>query len=641
LQNTKKINKMRTKDAKKQQTIANIFVALFVFFTLGGCEKREIPELEKPGFPNTGNIFLDDFTPDLAYGAFGSSDVLAFQVDRNTTYNNSSQSMRFDVPDANSPRGSYAGGVFLSKVGRNLSGYNCLSFYIKATQGAGIGSLGFGNDFGPLKYVVTLSDYPVNTAWKKVIIPIPDPSRLTAEKGLFYYAAGPQMDKAFTFWIDELKFEKRTDLGIPVNKMLGGRDTTISDAAFGDKIAINQFSSEVSLPTGINQSISVSAAYFSFVSSNPSVASVDENGVVTIKDSTGSATITARVGNTEAKGSLTINFAGSDLRPGVKAATPSQATGNVISVYSDAYQEPTGVVLNPYWLGSTTQSNEIKVQGDNVVRYFNMNYVAMVLGSNVNANDMDSFHLDFWTPENVAGRSFKIELVDFGANGVFGGGDDRTAVLNYSALATKQWVSIDVPLSGFSGPRPQGNLAQVVFSSTPNNSLTNIFVDNVYLYKKPGLPAVPTTAAPSPSYPSANVISLFSEAYSNVAGTNLNPNWGQATVVTQPQIAGNNTLLYSGLNYQGLQIGSNQDVSGMQYLHLDYYSANSTSMKIFLISPGPVEMPYTLAVPTASGWNSVDIPLSAFSPVALNNVFQLKFEGNGTIYLDNILFRKD
>jgi hypothetical protein len=52
-------------------------------------------------------------------------------------------------------------------------------------------------------------------------------------------------------------------------------------------------------------------------------------------------------------------------------------------------------------------------------------------------------------------------------------------------------------------------------------------------------------------------------------------------------------------------------------------------------------MPYTLAVPTASGWNSVDIPLSAFSPVALNNVFQLKFEGNGTIYLDNILFRKD
>jgi hypothetical protein len=44
-------------------------------------------------------------------------------------------------------------------------------------------------------------------------------------------------------------------------------------------------------------------------------------------------------------------------------------------------------------------------------------------------------------------------------------------------------------------------------------------------------------------------------------------------------------------------------------------------------------------VPT-SGWSSIDIPLSAFAPVDLNNVFQIKVEGNGDIYFDNILFRK-
>jgi hypothetical protein len=48
----------------------------------------------------------------------------------------------------------------------------------------------------------------------------------------------------------------------------------------------------------------------------------------------------------------------------------------------------------------------------------------------------------------------------------------------------------------------------------------------------------------------------------------------------------------------------------------------------------------TLNVPTSSGWNSIDIPMSSFAPVNLSSVFQLKFEGNGTIYLDNILFRK-
>jgi hypothetical protein len=158
---------------------------------------------------------------------------------------------------------------------------------------------------------------------------------------------------------------------------------------------------------------------------------------------------------------------------------------------------------------------------------------------------------------------------------------------------------------------------------------------------------VPVTAAPVPTYPAADVISIFSDSYTNVAGSDLNPNWGQATAVSQTSIGGNNTLVYSNLNYQGLQFGSNQNVSGKQFLHLDFYSATSSTLSVFLISPpgsaggqAPFEKPFSLAVPTTAGWNSVDIPLSQFTPqVALNNVFQLKFEGNGTIYLDNILFR--
>ena len=78
----------------------------------------------------------------------------------------------------------------------------------------------------------------------------------------------------------------------------------------------------------------------------------------------------------------------------------------------------------------------------------------------------------------------------------------------------------------------------------------------------------------------------------------------------------------------------------MTFLHLDFWTANSTVLNVFLISPGPAEKPYALTVPT-SGWTSIDIPLTAFSPtVDLNNVFQFKFEGNGDIYFDNILFHK-
>jgi hypothetical protein len=104
-------------------------------------------------------------------------------------------------------------------------------------------------------------------------------------------------------------------------------------------------------------------------------------------------------------------------------------------------------------------------------------------------------------------------------------------------------------------------------------------------------------------------------------------------------VAGNNTLKYAGLNYQGIQLASSQNVSAMGFLHIDFWSATSTSLKVFLISTGPVETPYSLTVPT-SGWSSVDIPLSSFAPVDLADVIQFKFEGNGDIFIDNILFHK-
>jgi hypothetical protein len=139
--------------------------------------------------------------------------------------------------------------------------------------------------------------------------------------------------------------------------------------------------------------------------------------------------------------------------------------------------------------------------------------------------------------------------------------------------------------------------------------------------------------------PAADVIAVFSDAYSVIPGTDLNPNWGQATAVSQIQIEGNNTMKYTGLNYQGIQLGSAQNVSDRTHLHLDFWSANSTNLMVFLISTGPVETSYTLTVPT-DGWTSLEIPLSAFAPVDMGDVIQLKFEGNGDIYLDNIYFHK-
>jgi hypothetical protein len=293
---------------------------------------------------------------------------------------------------------------------------------------------------------------------------------------------------------------------------------------------------------------------------------------------------------------------------------------------------------NTHWLYSTAENQDIQINGDDVIRYRNLNFVGIEFSSQtIDASAMASFHIDLWTPDTTVNKTFKVMLIDFGPNGVFGGGDDSNSEVTIGSppLATQNWVSLNIPLSSFTGLLSKSHLAQLVLSG----DLPTVYIDNVYFYNNGTTPTEPTTPAPVPTFSAANVLSVFSDSYTNIAGTDLNPNWGQATVVSQVPITGNNTLKYQGLNYQGIQLGSSQNVSGMSFLHLDFWSANSISLNVFLISTGPVEKSYLLPVPS-SGWAGVDIPLSSFSPVDLADVIQFKFVGNGDIFIDNIFFHK-
>ena len=62
---------------------------------------------------------------------------------------------------------------------------------------------------------------------------------------------------------------------------------------------------------------------------------------------------------------------------------------------------------------------------------------------------------------------------------------------------------------------------------------------------------------------------------------------------------------------------------------------------MYLISPGPKEKPFDISVSTDS-WKTVKIPLSTYSDVVkLDEVFQLKVVGDGTLYLDNMYFGRE
>jgi len=162
-----------------------------------------------------------------------------------------------------------------------------------------------------------------------------------------------------------------------------------------------------------------------------------------------------------------------------------------------------------------------------------------------------------------------------------------------------------------------------------------------------GYAQMPTADAPTPPVRAAvDFISIFGDsgAYTNLGGVNLNPNWGQSGFGVANTAfnlgSGNLMLQYANHNYQGIDwSGTPQNVSGMEFVHVDVWT-NSTNLGVSLISPGAENAFVITSLPGA--WQSIDIPMSAFTAPNLNNIIQFKFDGGtgGTIYLDNLYFWK-
>lgn len=158
----------------------------------------------------------------------------------------------------------------------------------------------------------------------------------------------------------------------------------------------------------------------------------------------------------------------------------------------------------------------------------------------------------------------------------------------------------------------------------------------------------PTTNAPTPSQLAANVISVYSNAYTNIA-TNYNPGWGQSGTVNTAFEAvagsGNTIMVYSNFNYQGTDVATT-NAAAMEYLHIDIWTSTATNVKVSPINNGSGASEFLVNVPLVNGgWSSVDLPKSAFTGMTWDSVFQMKFDGQGgttpsTIYLDNIYFWK-
>jgi hypothetical protein len=213
-----------------------------------------------------------------------------------------------------------------------------------------------------------------------------------------------------------------------------------------------------------------------------------------------------------------------------------------------------------------------------------------------------------------------------------------------------QWEELSFDFSASEGITYDQIVIFPDFSVRPATNV--IYFDNIAFSAQPGL-VMPDAAAPAPTLAQDAVISMFSNAYTNVPVNTWLTGWSQASL-TDIQIEGNDTKRYADLDFAGIEtVGANLiDASAMQYFHMDIWSPNVTTFRIKLVDFGSdgnyaggddSEHELVFTGIENNTWISYNLPLSDFTSLASrSHLAQLIISGlpvgSGVVYVDNVYY---
>jgi hypothetical protein len=169
---------------------------------------------------------------------------------------------------------------------------------------------------------------------------------------------------------------------------------------------------------------------------------------------------------------------------------------------------------------------------------------------------------------------------------------------------------------------------------------------------------VPTAGAPAPTEAATDVISLYSDAYTNRPITTLGTDWSNSNAgprLTTVTLGEDDVLKFSDLLFAGIEfVEANLiDASAMTHFHVDVWTHDAALFKVKLVDFGAngvyqgttnddTEVEWTFnatSTPalTHDGWVSLDIPLAALGARA--HLAQLVVSADeGNVYVDNLYF---
>jgi uncharacterized protein YjdB len=541
----------------------NTSIAVSVTPAGGSAVTTSVPVTVAAVVADNSVVFVNGYGAGVNFEPFGGSgnDVT---IDTTTTLDlNGHSSLKIVYPAS-----GFTGGAFPDHGGpRDLSGFDSITFWAKASVTGSIEKVGFGNNAGISGiggFDAETVPVPVTTSWAKFTLPLPDPSRLTAQDGLFHFADGTT-HAPFTVWLADIQYVHQGNVA-PTTVWANTAVTISLGSTY--QIAPSDLTVTSALPGSIVD-LRPNLNYFTF-SSDSAVATVSGSVVANANGGSSSATanITALIGATASTNHLVVTAAGPAPGPTTLPPVPTQAPGpNVISLYSSVTGGFNGTVSDksvsnvetflacfsggtggdpfPITVGAATAGPRKYVFGKGAASFIGIEFIGKtgqtqpgncdVVGGNtvkvgdkeIDVSGMDHFHIDIWTPDIA--DNFQVRLVDAGNDKQVAAqatlGIATITAGSTPALATGRWLSYDLALAnGFpdgswvSPPTGLKQMAQLILQAVNGGT---VYADNMYFYKtvaSGGGGTNPTTLAPAPTADPGTVLSLFSSTYSGTAG---------------------------------------------------------------------------------------------------------------------------
>ena len=329
--------------------------------------------------------------------------------------------------------------------------------------------------------------------------------------------------------------------------------------------------------------------------------------------------------------------------PTVAAPVPEHEAKDVVSIFSDTYENVTTLTQSNPGSPAATMDVVTRVEGDNLLRFSSLNWTLIKIDPAIDLSDMDYLHYDVWVPSGTPRLIYGLS-----------DGTTEGRVPEYKIEKSGTWVSVDVPLNAFKDTQdqekqgPLTGLKQLRIFSASGFAVDRLYYDNIYAFKgeSPDTPTYEIESAYEPIMAPETVKPIYTEksVYKNITDLALAAVDGTTEFKFINLRAGDESVMRMfSLDKAVVTALTPINVDDMEYIHFNIYKnvdVADASLKIGFQAAGSENVYYADEVLELKDkdWVYYNISIDALKKAGLDctAIENIVFEGKGNLYVDNI-----